>query len=169
VPFAPPSFQAIARTIEAVRADAGHLFRAIQNENPFAAEARRHLLGALTSVDRALLADPGEAEGAEAPRDAERLTIPDLGARSPELREAREHIDAIDRELVTLLQRRGELARRAARAKATLGHPVLDPAREAALLAERRAWADAGGLNPDCLDEIFRAILRLSRMEQGRI
>ena len=26
VPFAPPSFQAIARTIEIVRSDAGHLF-----------------------------------------------------------------------------------------------------------------------------------------------
>ena len=41
VPFAPPSFHAISRTIEAVRADAGHLFRAIQGENPYAAEARR--------------------------------------------------------------------------------------------------------------------------------
>lgn len=202
VPFAPPSFQAIARTIEAVRADAGHLFRAIQGENPFAAEARRHLLGALTSVDRALLADPGEgpdeapgeapgggaaqaagdaaaavdaagdaagaAPGAASPRDRDPLTIPDLGARSPELREAREHIDAIDREIVALLGRRAEIARRAARAKAALGRPVLDPAREAALIAERRAWAEEASVDPDCVDEIYRAILRLSRRAQTR-
>src|SRR5208282_5341425 len=34
VPFAPPSFQAISRTIEAVRSDGGHLFAAIARDNP---------------------------------------------------------------------------------------------------------------------------------------
>ena len=34
VPFAPPSFQAISRTIETVRSDAGHLFAAIQRRTP---------------------------------------------------------------------------------------------------------------------------------------
>jgi hypothetical protein len=47
-----------------VRSDAGHLFRDIQLENPYAADARHEL----------------------------------FGARSPELREARVYIDAIDRD-----------------------------------------------------------------------
>lgn len=161
VPFSPPSFQAVARAIEAVRADAGHLFQTIQRDNPYAAQARLQLLGALASVDRALRQPPEGADAAE-------IAIPDLGTRSPELREAREHIDAVDRELLALLRRRTDLARRAARAKVALGHPVLDGTREVDLLAGRRAWAAETGLDPDGVEEIFRAILRLSRrVQQG--
>lgn len=161
VPFAPPSFQAIARTIETVRSDAGHLFAAIQRENPFAAEARRHLLEALGAIDQALSVP---VEGATP--ESTRFAIPDLGPRSPELQETRELIDAVDRELLGLLARRATLSQRAARAKAELGHPVLDPAREASLLSDRRAWAASLHLDPDSVDEVFRAILRFSRRSQ---
>jgi len=161
VPFAPPSFQAISRTIETVRSDAGHLFSAIQRENPFAAEARHQLLEALAEIDRALEAAP--AGGA---REASRFAIPDLGARSPELQETRELIDAVDHELLLLLARRVTLARRAGKAKAQLGHPILDPSREASLLSERRAWAEGLDLDGESVDELFRSILRLSRRAQ---
>jgi len=161
VPFAPPSFQAISRTIETVRSDAGHLFAAIQRENPFAGEARRQLLEALVQIDQAL-----EAAPADRPPDSPRFAIPDLGARSPELQETRELIDDLDREMVGLLARRVTLARRAGKAKAELGHPIVDPEREARLLAERRAWADALQLDPEEMDELFRAILRFSRRAQ---
>lgn len=57
MPLAPPSFQGLQRMLEAVRGDAGHLFGAIQRENPFAAEARAELLAELTRVHRQLLAD----------------------------------------------------------------------------------------------------------------
>jgi len=160
VPFAPPSFQAISRTIETVRSDAGHLFAAIQRENPFAGEARRQLLEALTEIDRALENAPAEAP------ESGRFAIPDLGTRSPELQEARELIDAVDHELIMLLARRATLARRAGKAKAELGHPIVDPAREAQLLADRRAWAESLQLDPEAVDELFRAILRFSRRAQ---
>ena len=173
VPFAPPSFQAISRTIETVRSDAGHLFTAIQNQNPFAKEARQHLVEALTNIDRALAAHSSDSAvdlhheaGAEAPPDSTRFAIPDLGARSPELKETREHIDSLDRELVSLLARRTALSQRAAKAKAALGHPVLDPAREASVFAARKAWAAEEGLDTEGVDEIFRAILRASRRVQ---
>ena len=161
VPFAPPSFQAISRTIETVRSDAGHLFAAIQRENPFAGEARRQLLEALVQIDRALEASPSDPS----PESA-RFAIPDLGSRSPELQETRELIDALDRELVGLLARRATLARRAAKAKAELGHPIADPEREARLIAERRSWAGSLELHPDEIDELFRAVLRFSRRAQ---
>lgn len=160
VPFAPPSFQAISRTIETVRSDAGHLFAAIQRENPFATEARHQLLQALTEIDRALDAAPAEV----APEAS--IAIPDLGTRSPELQEARELIDDLDRELVSLFARRATLAQRAGRAKAELGQPILDPEREARLLAERRAWAEALHLDPDAVEELFQAVLRFSRRAQ---
>ena len=161
VPFAPPSFQAISRTIETVRSDAGHLFAAIQRENPFATEARHQLLQALTEIDRALDAAPAEV----APESA-RIAIPDLGTRSPELQEARELIDDLDRELVALFARRAALAQRAGRAKAQLGQPILDAEREARLLADRRAWAEALHLDPEAVEELFQAVLRFSRRAQ---
>ena len=167
VPFAPPSFQAIARTIETVRSDAGHLFTAIARDNPFAAEARKQLVAALTSIDQALdveSVDPADIS-ATAPESA-RFAIPDLGDRSPELKQAREHIDAVDREIMRLLAQRTQLSERAARAKAKLGAPVLDSTREAEILGARRTWAKDLKLDADAASEVFRAILTMSRRAQ---
>jgi prephenate dehydrogenase len=167
VPFAPPSFQAIARTIETVRSDAGHLFAAIARDNPFAAEARKQLVAALSSIDRAL--DVQEATGARAvdpELEATRFAIPDLGDRSPELKQAREHIDALDHEIVRLLARREQLSQRAAHAKAKLGAPVLDGTREAEVMGARRTWAADLKLDADAVSDVFRAILTMSRRAQ---
>ncbi len=160
VPFAPPSFQAISRTIETVRSDAGHLFAAIARDNPFAPEARKELVRALAAIDVALDADAAE-ETADAP-----FSIPDLGARSPELKETRDHIDAVDAEIVRLLGRRTQLVQRAARAKAAIGAPVLDGPREAELLAIRRMWASESKIDADAVADVFRAILTMSRRAQ---
>ena len=172
VPFAPPSFQAIARTIETVRSDAGHLFSAIARDNPFAAEARKQLVQALSSIDRALDAQTakgapdGEGEPGASPEGSGKFAIPDLGERSPELKATREHIDAVDREIVRLLAQRSQLAQRAARAKATLGAPVLDSTREAEVMGARRAWADELKVDADAVADVFRAIMTMSRRAQ---
>jgi prephenate dehydrogenase len=178
VPFAPPSFQAMSRAIETVRSDAGHLFTAIARDNPFAAEARKQLVQALAAIDRALdrqasaaragdLASPElAAPGDRSPDSTGRFVIPDLGERSPELRETREHIDAVDREIVRLLAQRAQLAQRAARAKASLGAPVLDGTREAEALGARRAWAGELKLDTEGVAEVFRAIMTMSRRAQ---
>ena len=60
LPLAPPSFQGMQRMLEAVRGDAGHLFGAIQRENPYAAEARESLLRELERIHRQLLVDPDD-------------------------------------------------------------------------------------------------------------
>jgi prephenate dehydrogenase len=178
VPFAPPSFQAISRTIETVRSDAGHLFAAIARDNPFAAEARKQLVHALSAIDRALddSAGAGGAGDANAPPESAeptpqseasgRFAIPDLGERSPELKQAREHIDGIDREIVRLLAQRAQLSKRAATAKAKLGAPVLDGTREAELLGARKVWAEDLRLDSDAVTDVFRAILTMSRRAQ---
>lgn len=167
----PASFAALASVVQAVRSDAGHLLPAITRANPHAAAARRRLLDALVSVDHALAEPVGEAGDDEhadrAPMTVQALEIPDLGAHSPALRETREHIEELDHELAELLARRAELARRAARAKSALGVGIVDPARERSLLAERRAWAEELGLPADELEEVFRAVVRLSRRVQG--
>jgi prephenate dehydrogenase len=159
MPFAPPSFQGLKYTLEAVRADAGHLFAAIQRENPFAAEARAKLVEALGSIHKKLAEDSWNEEVIP-------MAIPDLRERSPELREVRDLIDEVDRDILALLQRRTQLAQRAARAKAKLGAPVLDPARETSLLKDRRAWAQELGLDENLVEEVFQTLLRVSRRAQ---
>jgi prephenate dehydrogenase len=172
-PFVPPSFLGLSRTIDAVRADAGHLYRAVEQDNPYAADVRQALIEALVHADRELVnavtMPPPSTTGV--PTDAfqpEALTIPDLGLQSAELREARSHIDTIDRELVVLLSRRAELSARAGSAKRAMGHGVLDTGREARLIAARRQWAKESGLEPNAVDDVFQAILRLSRGVQRK-
>jgi prephenate dehydrogenase len=159
--FVPPSFRAMARTIESVRADASHLFATIQTENPYAAQARARLLAALESIDRDLAASPSAPNS-----HASRLEIPPLPERAPDLRETRDLIDDLDRDLVQLLARRAQLARRAGRAKASQGKPVVDPDRERQVFEARRRWAEGEGLDAEGVAEIFESIVRFSRATQ---
>jgi prephenate dehydrogenase len=164
VPFAPPSFQAMARAINAVRSDAGHLFSAIARDNPFARDARKELVTALSAIDRAF--DVEEATSDARADTTAAFAIPDLGERSPELKQTREHIDAVDRDIVRLLARRTQLARWAADAKAKLGAPVLDPGREAEVMRARRDWAAEVKLDPDGVADVFQIIIKMARRAQ---
>lgn len=57
--MAPPSFLGLANMLAAVRGDAGHLFAAIQHENPYADAARAELLQHLARIhDRLRAGDP---------------------------------------------------------------------------------------------------------------
>jgi prephenate dehydrogenase len=161
VPFAPASFKALARTIETVRSDAGHLFASIQRENPFASEARRQLLDALGEIHEQLEHMPPEVSSPE----ARRMAIPTSESGSTELAQYRAHIDQIDREMILLLARRTQLAQRAARAEAREGQGS-DPHREELLLLERRDWGAALGLEQEA-EVFFRTLLRLSRGSGG--
>ena len=164
VDYAPQSFQAISRTLDVVRGDAGHLFGAIQRDNPFTGEMRSRLIAALAQADRKLMesADEEQAEAFEAS-----LSIPGLGQHAPALRETRELIDDLDQEIVRLLGRRAHLSRRAKAAKAGLGRAVHDPAREAEVFGARREWGRDAGIDGTSIDEIFAAIVQFSRRVQG--
>lgn len=162
VAFAPPSFKAVARTIEAVRGDAGHLFLAIQRENPFARSTRRRLLDALQSLHESIesVEDTGELETPP-------LSLPPLDAPPLALQETRALIDELDRELLGLLARRLELSRRAGAAKAEAGQAaVRDPARERSLLETRRSWGETLGLDAETVEDVWSAILLHSRKVQ---
>jgi prephenate dehydrogenase len=65
--MAPPSFLGLANMLAAVRGDAGHLFAAIQRENPYAAQARAAFIARLTAIHRSLSDEEGAA-----------LSIPDM-------------------------------------------------------------------------------------------
>jgi len=164
LPFTPPSFRFMARTIDSVREDAAHLFLTIQTDNQFAAQERQRLLDALAVVHRQLLAATSQAAQSEPPPAS--LELPDLGTQAPDLRETRELIDDLDHDLVRLLARRAQLARRAGRAKHRAGRPVHDADRESQLLSLRRAWAADHGLDGDAVVAVFARILEFSRRLQ---
>ena len=83
----------------------------------------------------------------------------------PGLAELREEIDAVDSELLALLNRRAGLSLAVGRAKKQVGGRVFDPAREAMLL-ERLAGRNSGPLKAEHVTSIWRAILSASRSLQ---
>lgn len=61
ITVAPPSFHGLSNMLSAVRGDAGHLFAAIQQENPYAAAARARLIAALQDIHQQLLGGADDA------------------------------------------------------------------------------------------------------------
>lgn len=55
--MAPPSFLSLRHMLDAVRADAGHLFTTIQRDNAYAADARVALIEALMAIHQRLARD----------------------------------------------------------------------------------------------------------------
>jgi chorismate mutase/prephenate dehydrogenase len=71
----------------------------------------------------------------------------------------RASIDELDHALVELLARRRALVAEVLAHKQRTGLPLLDPAREAHLLAERAAFAEAHGVPGDLAARVMTDIL----------
>jgi isochorismate pyruvate lyase len=74
------------------------------------------------------------------------------------IEDVRAAIDAIDREVVTALGRRAEYVKEITRFKKTEAD-VRAPDRQRQVLAQRRAWAEEVGLDPDLVEGIYRAVI----------
>jgi prephenate dehydrogenase len=153
LPFAPPSFQPLARLVEYARQEVPHLLGVVQSENPYGRDARVGLMEALTRLHLEL----------DASASASRASSPEAISPPPGLRELRERIDVLDHELVELLGRRAGLIQQAARVKAEHGLPLPDPDREARMLEARGQWASEQGLDAEAVEDVFRTVLRLCR------
>jgi chorismate mutase/prephenate dehydrogenase len=86
----------------------------------------------------------------------------------PALCGLREDIDAIDAQIVSLLVDRQQVVRRVAALKKARNLPVYHPAREEDLISRRRLQAMDASLDPDFIEEIYRTIIRRSRVTQTR-
>lgn len=84
-----------------------------------------------------------------------------MTSQSPpeELLAARAQIDAIDRELVSLLGKRFELTHQVGVIKASKALEAVDAARESEKLAELRALCEKHGLNPELVTGLFSKIM----------
>lgn len=71
-------------------------------------------------------------------------------------------IDELNEELIALLNKRASYATEIGKIKKEMGLPVLDQAREDAVL-EKVAALTKGPLSPDSIKEIFRTIMAETR------
>ncbi len=86
---------------------------------------------------------------------------------SQELDGLRRQIDEIDEQLVQLLAERQKQVGRVVELKKRYSLPVYHPAREEDVITGRREQARRMGLNPDFVEELYRIIIRQSRIEQS--
>jgi chorismate mutase len=82
-------------------------------------------------------------------------------SHAAELARLRGRIDAVDRRLLTLLVRRGELVQALAALKRSADVPMFDPAREADLVADLSACSHAPYTDAE-IESIWRAMLAAS-------
>ena len=78
----------------------------------------------------------------------------------------REEIDDIDEALVSLLAKRQQAVAQIVSLKREHGIPVYHPAREEDLISNRRRQAQEVGLEPAYIEDLYRLILRQSRVRQ---
>jgi chorismate mutase/prephenate dehydrogenase len=83
------------------------------------------------------------------------------------LENLRQGLDTIDQKIVSLLAERQTEVERVVALKKTYNIPVYHPAREEDLISHRRNQGIKAGLDPDYIEEIYRRILRQSRVEQS--
>ncbi len=74
------------------------------------------------------------------------------------IEDVRQAIDALDREIVTLIGRRARYVEAAARFKNS-EQGVRAPERQREMLAQRRRWAEEAGLDPDVIEGIYRTLV----------
>jgi len=84
------------------------------------------------------------------------------GAGKKSLGEWRQEIDALDLELLRLLNRRAAIACEIAAAKVASGMPAYDPAREAQVL-ERITAQNAGPFEDESVRAIFHSVVHETR------
>lgn len=88
------------------------------------------------------------------------------GSPVPALEALRCEIDALDHRIVELLAERQRAVQRAVAIKRAAGLPIYHPAREENLISLRREQARQEGLDPNYVEELYRCIVRQSRMRQ---
>lgn len=82
------------------------------------------------------------------------------------LGKCRQQIEAIDRELITLLAKRVALSKEIGAMKKVAGLPTLDPAREAEVIRRAASLARDTGLSDEKVRDIFWHVIGLSRAVQ---
>ena len=78
-----------------------------------------------------------------------------------EITRLRKEINRINNEILDKIAERADVAREIAKLKRRNGKPIVDAAREHAVLFEARKQAAEQGLNPDLVERIYQTIIDL--------
>jgi chorismate mutase/prephenate dehydrogenase len=84
------------------------------------------------------------------------------------LEELRSELEAVDRELLTLIARRQEIAAEIGRSKRSAGVPTRDYGQERVVIQRARARAAAQGISPDLAEDLLLLLIRSSLTVQER-
>lgn len=84
-----------------------------------------------------------------------------------ELGALRDQIDGIDEKIVSLLSERQQIVEQVVAFKKANNLPIYHPAREEDLISGRRRQGEEAGLDPDFVEDLYRSIIRRSRVEQA--
>lgn len=85
---------------------------------------------------------------------------------TPDLQQLREQLEAIDRELLTLLSRRMTMVEQVAEAKIQTAYPFRDQGREELVLQRVRQLAVELKLDPHAVERLYRSIMEMSISHQ---
>ena len=85
---------------------------------------------------------------------------------TPAICQLRDDIEAVDARLIAALAERVALACAVGREKAAIGQPVIDPAREAAVVSRAAVLAREAGLPEDDVRALYWRLLAMSRRAQ---
>ncbi len=98
--------------------------------------------------------------------DKQETESANAGSPNDAIEQLRRQIDTLDTQLVSLLAQRRQVVERIAEVKREHDLPASHPAREENLISARRSQATAAGLDPDYVEDLFRTVLRNSRVGQ---
>ena len=84
----------------------------------------------------------------------------------PSLADLRSAIESIDETIVRVIAERMALSRAVGRVKVATGQPIMDPAREAAVVARAASLARAVGLPEDEIRALYWRLIACSRRAQ---
>jgi len=84
------------------------------------------------------------------------------------IRPLRDEIDRIDSDILSLLARRQTQVEQVVALKKAHNMPVYHPAREEDLISRLRSQATKARVDPDFMEDLYRVILRQSRLKQTR-
>jgi prephenate dehydrogenase len=85
----------------------------------------------------------------------------------PRKHDLRGLIDRYDKQIVTALGHRIQIARRIGRLKMHQAAPIVDPDRERRVMRERAEWGKSAGLPDELVDELFAVVIKHSSRVQS--
>lgn len=100
------------------------------------------------------------------PNQREKQMSKDHSDFNEEILPLRSNIDQIDSKILSLLARRQEQVEQVVKLKKKHQIPVYHPAREEDLISKLRDQAKQSALDPDFMEDLYRVILRQSRVKQ---